>query len=159
MRYGKGNKAMNGLIELLRNYFDSLGLNLSSSKLRKQEDCLIALIIEDLSYYALADNRSKERLRLTRAVTKLNEVLNIYYSVQNKEFTKKEKELLAEQKVNHPKHYNTGSMETIVFLTELGLTQDFCLGNAIKYLSRYRYKGKPVEDLRKALWYVEYLIK
>jgi hypothetical protein len=32
-------------------------------------------------------------------------------------------------------------------------------GNALKYLWRYDYKGKPVEDLRKCRWYIDRLIK
>jgi hypothetical protein len=32
-------------------------------------------------------------------------------------------------------------------------------GNAMKYLWRFHYKGKPVEDLRKCRWYVDRLIK
>jgi hypothetical protein len=31
-------------------------------------------------------------------------------------------------------------------------------GNCKKYLHRWRYKGKPLEDLRKAHWYLERLI-
>jgi hypothetical protein len=31
-------------------------------------------------------------------------------------------------------------------------------GNTKKYLHRYRYKGKPVEDLKKAQWYLNKLI-
>lgn len=38
----------------------------------------------------------------------------------------------------------------------IDLTADttFCLGNAIKYLWRYHSKGRPVEDLEKARWYL-----
>jgi malate/lactate dehydrogenase len=36
--------------------------------------------------------------------------------------------------------------------------QGYCKGNAMKYLWRYKYKGKPVEDLKKAQWYLEKLI-
>ena len=32
-------------------------------------------------------------------------------------------------------------------------------GNAVKYLWRYNYKNKPVEDLRKCRWYVDRLIQ
>ena len=32
-------------------------------------------------------------------------------------------------------------------------------GNCMKYLWRYDYKGKPVEDLQKAQWYLAELIK
>jgi hypothetical protein len=32
-------------------------------------------------------------------------------------------------------------------------------GNIIKYVSRHKYKGKPLEDLRKAQWYLTKLIE
>jgi hypothetical protein len=32
---------------------------------------------------------------------------------------------------------------------------NFCCGNAIKYLWRAGEKGDAIEDLRKALWYVD----
>lgn len=150
---------MSGIVALLNTYFDSLGFQLHDWRLRTRENCIIAKVIENLSYYAVAEDRSIEQLRLKNSVINLNEIINICYSKESKALIEKEKQLLADRKINHPKHYNTGSMETIVFLTELGLTEDFCLGNAIKYLSRYRYKGKQVEDLSKALWYIEYLIK
>ncbi len=56
--------------------------------------------------------------------------------------------------VNHPVHYTYGSIETIDFIESMGLGTDFCLGNVIKYVSRAGHKGNAVEDLRKALWYL-----
>lgn len=38
-------------------------------------------------------------------------------------------------------------------------TMNFCLGNAIKYIWRSSLKGATVEDLRKAIWYLEREIK
>ena len=35
----------------------------------------------------------------------------------------------------------------------------FCDGNVIKYVARHRYKKNPVEDLKKAKWYLERLIQ
>ena len=32
-------------------------------------------------------------------------------------------------------------------------------GNIIKYVSRYKFKGEPLEDLQKAQWYLNRLIK
>ena len=55
--------------------------------------------------------------------------------------------------VNHPSHYTQYSRE-VIELTELC---DFCTGNAIKYILRSPYKGKPVEDLDKAKWYLKRL--
>lgn len=53
--------------------------------------------------------------------------------------------------VNHPKHYTSRNIgyECI----SIAKYQYFCTGNAIKYLWRYKTKGHPAEDLRKALWY------
>lgn len=62
------------------------------------------------------------------------------------------------EKVNHPSHYNQGQIEVIDYIEDIGMGEDFCAGNAIKYISRYKYKEKPLEDLRKAKWYVERLI-
>ena len=54
--------------------------------------------------------------------------------------------------VHHPSHYATnGPFECI----ELTQHYDFCLGNAIKYVWRHMDKGHPVEDLNKALWYIQ----
>jgi len=61
--------------------------------------------------------------------------------------------------VNHPEHYNSGNIEVIDFIKSLDMHEDFCVGNAIKYLSRYKYKGNPIEDLKKAKWYIDYLIR
>lgn len=53
--------------------------------------------------------------------------------------------------VNHPKHYTGRNVgyECII----LAKHQCFCTGNVIKYLWRYKSKGNPTEDLRKAQWY------
>lgn len=57
--------------------------------------------------------------------------------------------------VNHPSHYNKGKIECIEFLEDQGL--GFHLGNAIKYLVRAGAKdpAKVIEDLKKAVWYIE----
>lgn len=64
--------------------------------------------------------------------------------------------------VNHPSHYTDTKIECIDYMednmTEVGF-MGYLEGCVKKYLHRYRYKGKPVEDLRKANWYLERLIK
>lgn len=62
------------------------------------------------------------------------------------------------EKVHHPLHYNQGQIEVIDYIEDIGMGEDFCAGNAIKYISRYKYKQNPLEDLQKAKWYVERLI-
>lgn len=59
--------------------------------------------------------------------------------------------------VNHPPHYTTGKIETIDYIDAKGF--NYCLGNAIKYVSRAPHKGKYVEDLKKAIWYIDHAIK
>lgn len=55
--------------------------------------------------------------------------------------------------VNHPKHYTSSpSGIEVIQVTE---HMNFCLGNAVKYIMRCDLKGKPIEDLRKAVWYIE----
>lgn len=66
---------------------------------------------------------------------------------------------MKKENVNHPNHYNSGNIETIEYLRDMGIAEDFCVGNAIKYISRYKHKEKPVEDLKKARWYIDYCIK
>lgn len=63
------------------------------------------------------------------------------------------------EKINHPSHYNSGKIEVIEYLKDQGIAEDFCIGNVIKYVSRHKFKGNPLEDLEKAKWYLEYLIK
>ena len=64
--------------------------------------------------------------------------------------------------VNRPEHYNSSKMECIDAIHGM-LTHDeyigYLRGNALKYNWRCRYKGKPIEDLRKARWYEERLIR
>lgn len=57
--------------------------------------------------------------------------------------------------VNHPAYYTDGKIETADFI-EAG-RYDWWLGNAVKYISRAGKKdpAKTIEDLEKAVWYVE----
>jgi len=63
--------------------------------------------------------------------------------------------------VENPDHYNTGAIEAIEAIrASMDADQYFgyLKGNVMKYLWRYDYKEKPVEDLRKADWYLNRLI-
>lgn len=61
--------------------------------------------------------------------------------------------------VNHPSHYTDGGIETIDFIEAKNLP--YHLGNAVKYISRAGKKdeNKTIEDLQKAVWYIERYIK
>ena len=65
------------------------------------------------------------------------------------------------EQVNHPIHYggenNIYEAIKVIDAWELG----FSLGNTVKYISRAGKKGKDkeLEDLRKALWYLQHHIE
>lgn len=72
----------------------------------------------------------------------------------------KEKEpIKKEDVVNHPNHYTDGKIEVIEFIEDKKL--NFHRGNAVKYIARAgkKYKDKEIEDLQKAIWYLEREIK
>jgi hypothetical protein len=55
--------------------------------------------------------------------------------------------------VNHPKHYNVDGYEVIDIIDAFKL--NFNMGNALKYLLRADRKGNKLQDLKKALWYLQ----
>ena len=56
--------------------------------------------------------------------------------------------------VNHPSYYTDGKIEVIEFIEDENF--GYCLGNAIKYISRSGKKSKETEiqDLQKAIWHI-----
>lgn len=56
--------------------------------------------------------------------------------------------------VTHPSHYNSGKIEVIEAIEDWKL--GFHRGNAVKYIARAGIKNpdKEVEDLEKAIWYL-----
>ena len=76
----------------------------------------------------------------------------------------------AYESVNHPNHYHPGDYEAIKVI-EAWLGPEgcyyFCMGNAIKYISRLDKKPsadkskneKTIEDINKTSWYLDYAKK
>lgn len=63
-----------------------------------------------------------------------------------------------EDLVNRPAHYTQGGIEAIDYIeSSVKDFASYCHGNAAKYLHRHAYKGKPVEDLNKAIYYINKL--
>lgn len=60
-----------------------------------------------------------------------------------------------QKNVNNPTHYTSGKHEVI----ETSRGFNFDLGNAWKYLCRWRLKGAPTQDLLKACWYINDLLE
>jgi hypothetical protein len=63
--------------------------------------------------------------------------------------------------INHPIHYNTGKYEVIDYIQDKLTKEQFegyCIGNSLKYISRYRHKGG-MDDIKKASWYLNRLVE
>lgn len=54
--------------------------------------------------------------------------------------------------VNHPSHYQSETLEVIDVIEAFDL--NFNIGNVIKYTLRAGKKGDRIEDLKKAIWYL-----
>ena len=64
--------------------------------------------------------------------------------------------------VNSPAHYLHGKKETIDVIRDCMENDEYhgyLKGNVLKYVSRYKFKGEPLEDLEKAQWYLNRLVK
>lgn len=59
--------------------------------------------------------------------------------------------------VDHPNHYNVGKIEVIEAIDDWDL--GFYEGNVVKYIARSKHKGKELQDLEKALWYLDRRVK
>ena len=135
-----------------------------------------------------SETRDKEEISLFGGIWDVNkltmdELMKVYHDLAEKEekemsreelasyivhpddlisFTGYPKEEEEEDVVNNPSHYNTGNIECIEAIEE-SMTPEaykgYLKGNCMKYLWRYDYKGKPVEDLEKAAWYLNKLIE
>lgn len=72
-----------------------------------------------------------------------------------------------EDKVNSPSHYLWLKDKVGIEVIDITRHMDFDLGNAIKYILRaghkteegYSDKDKTIEDLKKAIWYINDKIK
>lgn len=62
---------------------------------------------------------------------------------------------LIKEVINHPQHYGgkDNPYEAIKVIESWNL--GFCLGNTIKYISRCGKKDDEIQDLEKALWYLQ----
>jgi len=62
--------------------------------------------------------------------------------------------------VNHPTHYTSTKIETNEIIRDklsAEAFEGFCIGNVLKYVTRYKLKNG-LEDLKKARWYLDKII-
>lgn len=61
---------------------------------------------------------------------------------------------MTSETVDHPSHYGGDTTYEAIKVIE-AWRLGFCLGNAVKYICRAGKKGSSVEDLKKAVWYLQ----
>lgn len=77
---------------------------------------------------------------------------NLEWLRQRGRMAQQQARLLPHDNVNHPKHYTSHpSGVEVITITE---HMNFCLGNAVKYILRADLKNDAIEDLKKAVWYI-----
>jgi len=96
----------------------------------------------------------KRRLTLRRHILANKEKMNIDLGTMKTNSSNYNR--IIKQLVDHPSHYggkdNPYEAIKVIEAWDLG----FCLGNVVKYISRAGKKtNSPVEDLKKAMWYLE----
>lgn len=115
----------------------------------------------------LEPNERNEKVRLLIKIPyDLTRVVDLSYELDKKYVNDSKIENAKTTKtksdpVNSPTHYQTGLIETIDSIKNIlghEKFQAYCIGNVIKYLSRYREKNG-LEDLKKAETYISFIIK
>jgi hypothetical protein len=76
-----------------------------------------------------------------------NEQLRIQWELDQEQPERREQ-------VNHPRHYNAGKIEVIEFLEDQFMDRPH-EWTAVKYLARAPHKANEIEDLEKAVWYIQ----
>jgi hypothetical protein len=100
------------------------------------------VIAAEDKYIDAVESLYKKPTRLLESVRKMKTTLDALDKIKDRP-----------DPVNHPPHYKTGGVDTIDFIEAKDL--NYRLGNVVKYVSRAGKKGDPIEDLKKALWYLD----
>lgn len=105
----------------------------------------------------------------SKVTTDNGNYLSNYTNTQDRSCNPKNTEIKisCEEKVNHPSHYTWLKNLCDIEVIDITRHMDFNLGNSIKYILRsghkkeegYTDKQKTIEDLKKAIWYLNDEIK
>lgn len=136
--------------------FEQLGVDVSAMMERVEE------MTADCVFFAYADKGHTDGVFLVSVDSaKATEIIEDGEHVATALIdARKEKATIEKNGVNHPAHYT--SHPSGVECIQITEHYNFCIGNAIKYLWRNGLKGeagkndkqKQIEDLEKAIWYI-----
>lgn len=121
---------------------------------RQHEDCEDCKLRHDSYGNEFCDTRSFYTAT-DEELERLGDIINlVIHDMPESESTE-------EDVVNRPSHYTQGGIECIEAIKASMTPEEykgFLKGQVIKYIWRYRLKGKPAEDLKKAQFYLIRLI-
>lgn len=109
-----------------------------------------------VKYGCISDNVLIGSSGISYDTTSIN--VDIYFTYIGPTLNK-EPFLKSSDNINHPQHYSWLKDKCGVEVIDITRHLDFDLGNAIKYILRAGRKKDAVEDLKKAIWYLEDKIK
>ena len=117
-----------------------------------------------INTYICVKSISSEVKQLQDEVSNLE---SLYNNTHPQESTSEQKDSASKDKVNHPSHYSYLKELCGVEVIDITRHLDFDTGNAVKYLLRaghkseegYTDKDKAIEDLKKAVFYINDKIK
>lgn len=85
------------------------------------------------------------------------------FTIGSSEYLPNMNNVTKDDKVNHPKHYNSYSFEVVDVIDEVvpnyPASYSGHIQNAIKYIFRAPFKGTLKDDLKKAVWYLNHAIE
>ena len=125
--------------EKIKHYREAMGIGIGDLSL-----------IADVPYSSMKSFEDGTLIPSMQELKRISETLNIDYKELDIEEDKKEM-------IDHPSHYNMGKYEAIDVIEDWDL--GFNLGNTVKYISRAGHKDNILQDLKKALWYLDREIK
>ena len=125
--------------EKIKHYREAMGIGIGELAL-----------VTNVPYSSIKSFEEGTLMPSLQVLKRISEALNIDYKELNVEEDKKEM-------VDHPSHYNMGKFEAIDVIEDWEL--GFNLGNTVKYISRAGHKDNILQDLKKALWYLDREIK
>ena len=114
-----------------------------------------ALAGHDFGFGDVKENNMSEDSKRLLAGNELYVGDNVKFGNKKEKPCKKKKgcKRCGNEKGNSPAHYNVGKIEVIDAIEDWNL--GFNDGNAIKYIARHQYKGNPIQDIEKAIWYLQ----
>ena len=166
-------KAKESKSEIIRRHHDS-GYSVKEIKeMTGYSDALVRIVIRNLEKKREKNSAKEGKARFnsprSRLINDLFQMRKAMDEVEKKaEVGEKPTKLLVQPQykdaamkiladndlVNHPPHYRSGGVETIDFIEAKDL--NYRLGNVVKYVSRAGRKATdPIEDLKKAAWYLQ----